>query len=74
MSYNLLAKSISTRNHMFGRAIWEIAQVHFWKFWNCPSKKTAISKISKIYTKNCSNYTCGYWLNQQTLYIEINIF
>ena len=31
-SYNLLAKSISTRKHMFERAIWEIAQVHFWKF------------------------------------------
>ena len=49
-SYNLLAKSISTRKHMFERAIWEIAQVHFWKFWNCPSKKRAISKISKIYS------------------------
>ena len=23
MSYNLLAKSISTSNHMFGRAIWD---------------------------------------------------
>ena len=26
MSYNMLPKSVSIRNHMFGRAIWEIAQ------------------------------------------------
>ena len=29
LSYNLLAKSISTRNHMFGRVILEIAEVYF---------------------------------------------
>ena len=26
MSYNMLPKSVSIRHHMFGRAIWEIAQ------------------------------------------------
>ena len=54
----------------------EIAQVHFWKFSNCPSKRRAISKILKIYTKNCLNQTCDYLLiipNQQTLCIETNI-
>ena len=55
--------------------------MHFWKFWNCLNKKRAISKISKImrviYTKNCPNQTCDYWLitpNQQTLCIETDIF
>ena len=37
--------------------------MHFWKFWNCPSKTKAISKFLKItrviYPKNCSNQT---WL------------
>ena len=58
-----------------------MAHVNFWKFWNCPSKTRAISKLSKIamviYTKNRPNQTCDYWLitpNQQILCIETNIF
>ena len=76
MSYNLLAKSISNGNRNREGNL-EIAQVYFWKFLNCQSKKRVISKILKIYTKNCSNQTCDYCLitpNQQTLYIETNIF
>ena len=43
MSYNLQAKSISTSNHMFGRAIWDKLPKSI--FENCPSK------TKMIYTK-----------------------
>ena len=47
---------------MFRRAIWDKLP-NFWKFWNCLSKKRAISKFSKIiwviYPKNCSNQITG---------------
>ena len=40
--------------------------MHFWKFWNCSSKRRAIWKLSKImrviYPKNCRNQKCDYWL------------
>ena len=59
MSYNLLAKSISTSNHMFGRAIWD--KLPKWIFENFEISK--ISKMARvIYTKNCPNQTCDYWL------------
>ena len=83
MSYNLLAKSISTINHMFGRAMYGT---------NCPSaflkilklphwvKQAKVSKFSKItrviYIKKCPNQRCDYWLitlNQKLLVIENNI-
>ena len=48
---------ISISNHIFGRAIWD-------KF----------SKTTRgIYSKNCQNQACDYWLitpNQQTLCVE----
>ena len=58
-----------------------IARLHFWKFWNCPSKTRETSKFSKItrviYPKDFPNQICDYWLtttNQQTLCFESNIF
>ena len=82
MPYNLLAKSISTSNHMFERVIWDkLPKCIFEKFWNCLGKKRANSKISKIikviYIKYFPNRICDYWLitpNQQTLCIETNIY
>ena len=55
--------------------------MHFWKFWNCPSKTKAISKFQKsrgwFIPKNCTNQTCDYWWitpGQQTLYNETSAF
>ena len=57
---------------------WFRINYHFWKFGNCPIKMRAISKFSKItmliYSKNCTNQTCDYWLiipNQQTLILKL---
>ena len=69
---------MSTRNHMFGRVIWDkLPECVFENF----GIAWAISKFSKItrviYPQNCPNQTCGYWLitpNQQTLCIQTNIF
>ena len=47
-SYNLLAKSISTRKHMFERAIWEIAQVHFENFEIARVKRGQFQKFRKF--------------------------
>ena len=64
---------------MFGRVIWD-------KLPKCIFENLEIAlflfrqilKITRvIYTKNCPNQTCDYWLitpNQQTLCIETNIF
>ena len=66
MWYNLLVKSISTSNHMFGRAIWVNCPCAFLKIWHCLSKTRTISNFSKImrviYPKNYPNQTCDYWM------------
>ena len=56
---------ISTRNHMFGGAIWDKLPSAF------------IPKMRLIYPQNSPNQTCDYCLitsNHQTLCIETNIF
>ena len=56
--------SISTSNHMFGRATWD--KLPKCIFEKCPSKTRAVSKVSKIkkmiYTKNLPSQTSDYWL------------
>ena len=66
--------SISTSNHMFGRAIWD-------KLPECISENFEFSKCSEITrvicSSNCPNQTCGYLLitsNQEKLCTEMNIF
>ena len=57
-----------TSNHIFGRPIWD-------KLLERISKLSKISMV--IYLKNGLNQTRDYWLitpNQQTRYININIF
>ena len=65
---------ICTSNHMFGREIRD-------KLPECIFENFETLKFSKttrvIYPKNRPNQACDYWLitsNQQTLFIEINIF
>ena len=71
---------ISTSNDVFSRVIWINCPRPFLKILKL-SKIRTISKFSKITRvidpRNCSNQTCDYWLgtpNQQTLWIETNIF
>ena len=72
--YNLLAKSISTSNHMFGRAIWDkLSKCIFENFGiaRVKSKTRTISNFSKImrviYCKNCLNQTLWLLVNHTKL-------
>ena len=77
---DLLAKSISTSNHMFGRAIWDklpkCIVENFEIAWVKQGQLQNFKKItSMIYSKSCLNQLCDYWLNtpkQQTLWSETN--
>ena len=62
---------------MFDRAVWD-------KLPECIFENFEIARVNRgkkitsvIYSQNCPNQTCDYWLitpNQQTLCIETNIF
>ena len=72
---------VCSSNHMQWRAIWDkLPECIFENFEIDPVKQGQFqfSKITRvIYPKNRLNQTRDYWLitlNQQTLYIETNIF
>ena len=81
MWYNLLAKSISASNHMFGRAIWD-------KLPKCIFENSETALVKRVQFQNfqksrgwfipkIARTKCDYWLitsSQQTRWIETNIF
>ena len=74
--FKLSRNRVCTSNHMFGRAIWDkLPECIFENFEITRVKRGQFQNFLKIarmiYSKNCPNQTCDYWLitpNQQTLY------